>query len=65
MTAAVQLFPTFLSLGQRLKRLLATDITPVWQRFCEAVERDSDRYQEDLESKGLGDLDYFGFGKFY
>ena len=25
------LFPTFLSLGQRIKRLLATDIKSIWQ----------------------------------
>jgi len=29
------LFPSFLSLGQRLKRLLATDVKSVWQ----AVEK--------------------------
>jgi hypothetical protein len=25
------LFPTFLSLGQRLKRLLASDVKSIWQ----------------------------------
>lgn len=63
--AATQLFPTFLSLGQRVKRLLGTDIAPLWQRFVDACDRDSERYQRELEAKGLGDLDYFGFGNFY
>lgn len=32
------LFPTFSRLGQRLKRLLATDVTSVWQVLLEALE---------------------------
>lgn len=59
------LFPTYTSLWQRAKRLLATDLTPLWQRFVDACERDSERYQRELEGKSLGDLDCFGFGKFY
>lgn len=53
MTATVQLFPTFLSLGQRLKRLLATDLTPLWQRFLEAIEADEQRYISQCQAKGL------------
>ena len=32
------LFPSFLSLGQRLKRLLATDVKPIWQAVEELQE---------------------------
>jgi hypothetical protein len=32
------LFPTFLSLGERLKRLLATDIKSIWQALEELQE---------------------------
>lgn len=32
------LFPTFLSLGQRLKRLLATDVKSIWQALEELQE---------------------------
>jgi hypothetical protein len=32
------LFPTFLSLGQRIKRLLATDIKSIWQALEESRE---------------------------
>jgi hypothetical protein len=32
------LFPTFSRLGQRLKRLLATDVTAIWQVLLEALE---------------------------
>jgi len=32
------LFPTFLSLGQRLKRLLATDIKSIWQALEDTQE---------------------------
>ena len=32
------LFPTFLSLGQRLKRLLATDVKSIWQAVEELQE---------------------------
>lgn len=43
------LFPTYTSLWQRAKRLLATDLTPLWQRLVDACERDSECYQRDLE----------------
>lgn len=59
------LFPTYTSLWQRAKRFLATDLTPFWQHFLDACVADSDRYQRELEEKGLGDFDYFGFSKFY
>jgi hypothetical protein len=58
------LFPTYTSLWQRAKRLLATDITPLWQRFLEVCEADEARYQEQLRASGGEDLDIFGFGKF-
>jgi hypothetical protein len=32
------LFPTFLSLGQRLKRLLATDVKSIWQGLNESPD---------------------------
>jgi hypothetical protein len=32
------LFPTFLSLGQRIKRLLTTDIKSIWQALEESPE---------------------------
>ena len=32
------LFPSFLSLGQRLKRLLATDVKSIWQAVEELQE---------------------------
>jgi hypothetical protein len=32
------LFPTFLSLGQRLKRLLATDVKSIWQGLNESSD---------------------------
>jgi hypothetical protein len=32
------LFPTFLSLGQRLKRLLANDIKSIWQALEDTQE---------------------------
>jgi hypothetical protein len=35
------LFPTFLSLGQRLKRLLATDIKSIWQSL-EDTQQEND-----------------------
>ncbi len=58
------LFPTFGSLLQRAKRLLAADVTPLWQRFLDACEADEARYQEQLRASGHTDLDIFGFGKF-
>lgn len=47
------LFPTFTTLGQRLKRLLATDLTPMWQRFKDACEADEYRYVDECRAKGL------------
>jgi hypothetical protein len=35
------LFPTFLSLGQRLKRLLASDVKTIWQRL-DTFEQEDD-----------------------
>lgn len=32
------LFPSFLSLGQRIKRLLATDVKSIWQALEESLE---------------------------
>jgi hypothetical protein len=32
------LFPTFLSLGKRIKRLLATDIKSIWQALEESPD---------------------------
>ena len=32
------LFPTFLSLGKRIKRLLATDVKSIWQALEESAE---------------------------
>jgi len=32
------LFPSFLSLGKRIKRLLATDIKSIWQALEESQE---------------------------
>lgn len=58
------LFPTFDSIWQRAKRLLATDLTPLWERFLDACEADEARYQEQLEASGHIDLDIFAFGKF-
>lgn len=58
------LFPTFATLGQRLKQLLAADLTPLWQRFLDACEADEARYQRELEDSEHTDLDVFGFGKF-
>lgn len=58
------LFPTFGNLLQRAKRLLATDLTPLWERFLDACEADEQRYINESRAKGLGDFDCFGFGKF-
>ncbi len=35
------LFPTFLSLGQRLKRLLASDVKSIWQSL-EDTQQEND-----------------------
>jgi hypothetical protein len=34
------LFPTFLSLGKRIKRLLATDVKSIWQSLEETSEQE-------------------------
>ena len=34
------LFPSFLSLGKRLKRLLATDIKTIWQALDTSEQED-------------------------
>jgi hypothetical protein len=34
------LFPTFLSLGQRLKRLLASDVKSIWQALDTSEQED-------------------------
>jgi hypothetical protein len=59
------LFPTYSSFWQRAKRLLATDLTPIWQRFLDVCDRDSERYQQELESKGMGDFNPLGYPFFY
>lgn len=53
------LFPTFSNLLQRTKRLLATDLTPLWQRFLDACEVDEARYQEQLKASGQEDFSPF------
>lgn len=47
------LFPTFGNLLQRAKRLLATDLNPLWQRFLDACEADEERYISQCQAKGL------------
>jgi hypothetical protein len=58
------LFPTYTSLWHRVKRLLAIDITPLWERFIEACEADEQSYINESRAKGLDDFDCFGFGTF-
>jgi hypothetical protein len=53
------LFPTFGSIWRRAQRLLATDITPIWQRFLDACEADEARYQEQLRVSGQEDFSIF------
>jgi hypothetical protein len=53
------LFPTFGNLLQRAKRLLATDITPLFSRFLDAIEADEARYQEQLRASGHEDFSIF------
>ena len=50
------LFPTFTSIWQRAKRLLATDTREIWQRIEATLEADEARYQEELEAKGHADF---------
>ena len=47
------LFPTFGSIWQRAKRLLATDTRAIWQRIYAAIEEDEERYQQRLQAKGI------------
>jgi hypothetical protein len=47
------LFPTFTSWLQRAKRFLASDSRDIWQRIYEAIEQDEERYQQQLQSKGI------------
>ncbi len=52
------LFPTFISLGRKLKTLLAMeikkpDIAALWAKFEAAEEASWRRYQRELEEKGL------------
>ena len=54
------LFPTFGNLLQRAKRLLATDLTPLFSRFLDAIEADEARYQEQLRASGQEDFTPFG-----
>jgi hypothetical protein len=58
------LFPTFGNFLQRAKQFLATDITPLWERFLEICETDEERYINEFRSKGAEDFDCFGFGSF-
>lgn len=60
MTATVQLFPTFTNLFQRAKLLLATDTRDFLQRFLKACEADEERYQRELEAKGMEDFNPLG-----
>jgi hypothetical protein len=53
MTATVRLFPTFGSIWQRAKRLLATDTCELWQRFVDACEADEQRYINECRAKGI------------
>lgn len=46
------LFPTFGSLLQRAKSLLASDVSYLWQGFMDVCERDAERYQRELEADG-------------
>jgi hypothetical protein len=50
------LFPTFGNLLQRAKRLLASDVSNLWQGFMDACEADAERYQQELEAKGHADF---------
>lgn len=50
------LFPTFTNLLDRAKRLLASDVSGLWNRFLDACEADTERYQRELEAKGHDDF---------
>lgn len=47
------LFPTFGSIWQRAKRLLATDSRDIWQGIYEFIQQDEQAYQERLQQKGI------------
>jgi hypothetical protein len=47
------LFPTVGSIWQRAKQLLATDTRAIWQRIYEAIQEDEERYQQQLQAKGI------------
>jgi hypothetical protein len=47
------LFPTFGAIWQRAKQLLATDTRAIWQRIYEAIQEDEERYQQQLQVKGI------------
>lgn len=49
------LFPTFANLLDRAKRLMASDVSFIWNRFLDACEADAERYQRELEAKGHGE----------
>lgn len=50
------LFPTFTNLLGRAKRLMASDVSFLWNRFAGVLEADAERYQQELEAKGLKDF---------
>jgi hypothetical protein len=47
------LFPTFTNWLQRAKRFLAIDSRDIWQRAREAIDADEERYQQELQAKGI------------
>jgi hypothetical protein len=50
------LFPTFTNLLDRAKRLMASDVSSLWNHFLDAIEADAQRYQRELEAKGHADF---------
>jgi hypothetical protein len=46
------LFPTFTGWLQRVKRFLATDSRDIWELLLE----DDQRYQQQLQAKGIDNL---------
>jgi hypothetical protein len=47
------LFPTFTSWLGQVKRFLSTDSRDMWQRIYEAIQEDEERYQQQLQAKGI------------
>jgi hypothetical protein len=47
------LFPTFTNWLQRAKRFLASDACDIWERIYEAIQEDEERYQQQLQAKGI------------